>query len=158
VATRPHDDHAQAVAAQRLCALHADEFFAVDDDDGSVKQVDRCRWPRNGPWVLSDARMRKARARIAARKPKLEPFTQPPRHMMKTSPAPKNPESGGQRVQAPDAVNGEEPAIATGDAQSLKRGMKEAAERNAAAPAADSEDTLKRRAARDTPRENDAGA
>jgi hypothetical protein len=77
--------------------------------------------------------------------------------MMKNSPAP-SPASGGQRVQSPDAVNGEEPAIGNGDAQGLKRGMKKAAERDAAAPAADSQDTLKRRAARDTPRENDAGA
>ncbi|QGW82112.1 hypothetical protein GOQ09_11170 [Variovorax paradoxus] len=76
---------------------------------------------------------------------------------MNKSPAP-TPAPGGQRVQAPDAVNGEEPAIGNGDAQSLKRGMKKAAERDAAAPTADSEDTLKRRAARDTPRENDAGA
>ncbi len=60
-------------------------------------------------------------------------------------------------MQAPDAVNGEEPAISTGDAQSLKRGMKKAVDRHAAAPAADSEDTLKRRDARDMPR-NDAGA
>ncbi|MEJ1127327.1 hypothetical protein V9L20_07105 [Variovorax sp. CCNWLW225] len=73
-------------------------------------------------------------------------------------PSPVDPASGGQRVQAPDAVNGEEPAISTGDAQSLKRGMKKATDRDAAAPAADSEDTLKRRSARDTPRENDAGA
>jgi hypothetical protein len=36
--------------------------------------------------------------------------------------------------------------------------MKKAAGRDAAAPDADSEDTLKRRAARGTPRENDAGA
>jgi len=76
---------------------------------------------------------------------------------MNRSPVP-NPASGGQRVQAPDAVNGEEPAIGAGDAQNLKRGMQKAAERDAAAPSADSADTLKRRAARDTPRENDAGA
>ena len=69
-----------------------------------------------------------------------------------------DPAAGGQRVQAPDAVNGDEPAIGNRGAQSLKDGMKKAAGRDAAAPDADSEDTLKRRAARGTPRENDAGA
>jgi hypothetical protein len=69
-----------------------------------------------------------------------------------------DPASGGQRVKAPDAVNGEEPAIGGADPERLKRGMKKAAERDTAAPDADSQDRLKRNAARDTPRENDAGA
>ncbi|MGF6347571.1 hypothetical protein [Variovorax sp. W2I14] len=73
-------------------------------------------------------------------------------------PAP-DPASGGQRVQAPDAVNGEEPAIGgSAGTQDLERGMKKAADRDAASPDADSQDTQKRRAARGTPRENDAGA
>jgi len=76
---------------------------------------------------------------------------------MKKSPIP-DPASGGQRVKAPDAVNGEEPAIANRDVQSLERDMKKAADCDAAAPEADSQDTMKRRAARGTPRENDAGA
>jgi len=78
-----------------------------------------------------------------------------PRH-----PAPPDPDpaSGGQRVQAPDAVNGEEPAIGSTGPQDLQRGMKKAADRGAASPDADSKDTHKRRAARGTPRENDAGA
>jgi hypothetical protein len=76
---------------------------------------------------------------------------------MKKPDATPDPSSGGQRVQAPDAVNGEEPAIGAADPQRLKSGMKKAAGRDAAAPDADSRDRLKRSAARDTPRENDAG-
>jgi hypothetical protein len=65
---------------------------------------------------------------------------------------------GGQRVQAPDAVNGEEPAIGAADPQRLERAMKKAARRGAVAPDADGYDALKRRAARGTPHENDPGA
>ena len=69
-----------------------------------------------------------------------------------------DPAAGGQRVQAPDAVNGDEPAIGNRGAQSLKDGMKKAADSDAAVPDSDSENTLKRRAVHGTPRENDAGA
>ena len=76
---------------------------------------------------------------------------------MKKSSTP-DPAAGGQRVQAPDAVTGEEPAIGNRGAQSLKDGMKKAADSDAAVPDSDSEDTLMRRAVHGTPRENDAGA
>lgn len=76
---------------------------------------------------------------------------------MKTSNNTSGTAAGGQRVEAPDAVNGEEPAIGEADAQQLKRDMKKATEHDAASPEADSKDSLKRSAARGTPRENDAG-
>ncbi|WPG40181.1 hypothetical protein [Variovorax sp. EBFNA2] len=78
--------------------------------------------------------------------------------MKPTDTPPTDPARGGQRVQPPDAVNGEEPAVAPRDAQGLRRAMRDATGRDAPSPEADSPDALKRRAARGTPRENDAGA